>query len=750
MTRFRSWAFVLAAGCVLLASSTIFAPYSVARSKDPGAATTSASPAVDAEVEDLARLCEAVRLGDHPFFGTSMLSPLRQRVGAPGGAPAERIEPLLELAYQEFRVGEVAESARRLEEALALAPAAGYGNEGRLRLKRFLAAANLRIGEDANCVIRHTSASCIFPIAGEGVHLQPNGARKAGDIYLEILAESPDDPIAHWLLNVARMASGDWPSGVPERFRLAPWSMISEAPFPRWHDVAPALGVASRDNAGGGVMDDFDGDGLLDLVSSTSDPCDGMKAFRNDGRGGFEDVTRRWGLAGQLGGLNLVHADYDGDGLPDLLVLRGGWWGEQGRMRKSLLRNDLRRPAGRFTDVTMPAGLGAASYPTQTAAWADYDRDGDLDLYVGAEPGAQSPFPSQLLQNLGDGSFRDVTAAAGVENLRFAKGVAWGDYDDDGDADLYVSNIGPNRLYRNEGDGTFVDVAESAGVLAPEGPSFASWFFDWDNDGDLDLFVADYGSRPAAVFASYLGTPVGPGHPLLYQNDGGRFRDVSVEVGLGRPALPMGSNYGDLDGDGWLDVYLGTGNPEFDSLMPNLAYRNDGGRRFQDVTFAAGLGHLQKGHGVAFGDLDNDGDQDIFEQMGGAYPFDRYANALYENPGPPTSWVNLRLVASRANTFAVGARLEVVVRDGERRRSIHLLAGSGGSFGGSSLQQEVGLGSARVIEAVRVRWPASGVWQTFTGVTPGRAWRLVEGRAAPEPVPLPSLRLSTGTVEHQH
>jgi hypothetical protein len=335
----------------------------------------------------------------------------------------------------------------------------------------------------------------------------------------------------------------------------------------------------------------------------------------------------------------------------------------------------------------------------------------------------------------------DVASAAGVTNDRFAKGVSWGDSDDDGDPDLYVSNIGPNRLYRNEGDGTFVDVAAAAGVEEPVGRSFACWFFDWDQDGDLDLFVADYGAPKEAVFASWLGMGDGPGHPRLYRNDGGRFSDVSLAAGMGRPALPMGANYGDLDNDGWPNLYLGTGVPAFDALMPNQMYRNDGGRRFQDVTFAGGFGHLQKGHGVAFGDLNNDGDQDLLEQMGGAFPYDAYANALYENPGASGSWVTLRLRAAGANRFAVGARVEVLVREGERRRAIRVLVGSGGSFGGSSLQQEVGLGAATAIEAVRVRWPGSGAWQTFTGVTARRGFLLVEGERRPRALSLPRLRL---------
>ncbi|HEV8629957.1 MAG TPA: CRTAC1 family protein [Thermoanaerobaculia bacterium] len=715
-------------------------------------APTSGAPTFRAPnhaVPDLAALCESTRQGDHPFFGTSMLAPLRQKLAGPQ-PPLERLHTLFDLGRELFRLGAIDEARQRAEEAKQLAFVNGLPIDRQVLIGRLLAITHLRTGENANCVARHTSASCIFPIAGEGIHVQPEEARRAGDLYLELLDYAPDDPSLRWLLNLSRMASGDFPLGVPERYRLPAASLAPVGDFPRWRDVAPQLGLAVRNNAGGAAMDDFDGDGLLDLVTSTSDPCDGMKAFRNDGRGGFTPVADAWGLAGQLGGLNLVHADFDGDGMLDLLVLRGGWWGDHGRMRKSLLRNDLHRAAGRFVDVTAEAGLAGATYPSQTAAWADYDRDGDLDLYIGNEKGDAGPFPSQLYRNDGSGRFTEVAARAGVDNRRWAKGVAWGDYDDDGDPDLYVSNMGPNRLYRNNSDGTFTDVAESAGVTAPAGPSFATWFFDFDNDGDLDLFVADYGSKPADVFASYLGAiPLG-GNPVLYRNEGdGRFRDVSAAMGVLRPALPMGSNYGDLDNDGWPDVYLGTGNPDFDSLMPNQMYRNDGGRRFQDVTFAGGFGHLQKGHSVAFGDLDNDGDQDLFEEMGGAYPFDTYAAALYENPGPAGSWVTLRLLGRGANRFALGARLEVVTRGGDGRRSIHAVVGSGGSFGGNSLQQEIGLGGATAIESLVVRWPA-GASETFHGLQPRGVYRVVEGSGRVERLDLPSLHLGAGAAPPHH
>jgi hypothetical protein len=493
-------------------------------------------------------------------------------------------------------------------------------------------------------------------------------------------------------------------------------------------------------SSGGGIMDDFDGDGLLDIVSSTIDPCKTMTFHRNDGRGGFEDWTARSGLDRQLGGLNVIHADYDNDGDLDLLVLRGGWFEADGRIRNSLLRND---GGARFVDVTRGAGLADPAYPTQAGNWADYDNDGDLDVYIGNEVDNDgSAYPSQLFRNNGDGTFSDVADVAGVRNERFTKSVAWGDYDNDGDRDLYVSNIGPNRLYRNNGDGTFTDVAPETGTLRPEGRSFPTWFFDYDNDGWLDLLVADYGAEREQVAAALLGRPTEGGHPLLYHNLGdGRFEEVSETLGLTAPSLPMGSNFGDLDNDGYLDFYVGTGDPDYESIAPNLMYRNDRGRGFQDVTYSGGFGHLQKGHGVAFGDLDQDGDQDIFEQMGGAYPGDAYPSVLYENPGHGNNWVTLLLVGETSNRSAIGTRIRVAVGGPEGRREIHLVAGSGGPFGGSSLQQEIGLGRASLIEEIELFWPASGLRQRFTSAEPNRVYEIREGRQTLTPIAREAFKL---------
>ena len=149
----------------------------------------------------------------------------------------------------------------------------------------------------------------------------------------------------------------------------------------------------------------------------------------------------------------------------------------------------------------------------------------------------------------------------------------------------------------------------------------------------------------------------------LYQGIGnGQFTEVAAEKNLRRVTQPMGCNFGDLNNDGFLDFYLGTGFPEYESVVPNLMFLNDRGDRFLDVTTSGGFGHLQKGHGVAFADLDNDGDQDVFQELGGWYAGDGYGNALFENPGFGNRWITIQLVGTRSNRSAIGARIRIDLR----------------------------------------------------------------------------------------
>src|SRR5262249_15101455 len=276
-----------------------------------------------------------------------------------------------------------------------------------------------------------------------------------------------------------------------------------------------------------------------------------------NGADGTSEHRGTWaGLADQKMAVTLVHADYDNDGDADVLALRGGW---ETPYRLSLLRN---RGDGVFDDVTVAAGLGRP-IASQSAAWGDFDNDGLLDLYVAGEYHDQNATAlnlGRLYRNRGDGTFEDVAEKAGVGNAGWAKGVAWGDYDDDGDLDLYVSNMnGPNRLYRNHGDGTFADVAPDLDVTEPF-DSFSCWFWDYDNDGRLDIFVTAFSAPLSDIVADMPGQPARGERPRLYRNLGPEgFRDVAALVGLDRVTLPMGSNFADIDNDGFLDVFLATG-----------------------------------------------------------------------------------------------------------------------------------------------------------------------------------------------
>jgi len=619
-----------------------------------------------------------------------------------------------------------------------------------------MAVAYMRLGETQNCVQHQGANSCILPIRGDGVHSQQQGSRKAIEMLtIELRAAREGTPRyieTLWLLNLAYMTIGEYPDHVPEKYLIPPKAFDSEEDFPRFTNIAQKVGFNTFNLAGGVIVDDFDNDGYLDVVFSTWDPKGQLRFFRNNQDGTFTDRTEAAGLAGLYGGINLIQADYNNDGYTDILVIRGGWLQQDGRHPKSLLRNN---GDGTFTDVTFEAGLGNVFYPSHSAAWADYDNDGYLDLYIGNESSASPEgqqqgwvkglgieAPSQLFHNNRDGTFTDVAAKAGVQNVRYAKGVVWGDYDGDRLPDLYVSNFGEdNRLYHNNGDGTFTDVAERLGVTGPK-MSFPAWFWDFDNDGVLDLFVASFDAEISDVASSYLGLPFDAEPSSLYRGiGGGRFENVTKQFNLVRPAAVMGANFGDLDNDGYLDIYLGTGRPSYEQLMPKLMYHNQRGKRFADVTTAGGFGHIQKGHGVAFADLDNDGDQDVFEQMGGAQPGDGYHDVLYENPGFGNHWITIKAVGVRSNRSAIGARIRAEVIEDGSRRSIYKYVNSGGSFGANPLRQSIGLGKAARIETLEVFWPTTGLTQTFRNVPVDQTIQVVEGKSSYSTVRLKVLTL---------
>ena len=602
--------------------------------------------------------------------------------------------------------------------------------------------AYLRLGEIENCVHQHSADSCLVPISGKGIHRIQRGSKKAADIFREALGHYPESLKFRWLLNVAHMTLGEWPDEVEPQWRIPPEVFVSECDFPRFYDRAIELGVDAVGMLGGSITEDFDRDGDIDLVASAWGLKDQLRYFRNNGDGTFEDKTVEAGLIGITSGINLIHADYDNDGLIDILVLRGGWIEKEGHYPNSLLRN---LGDGRFSDVTQQAGL-LSLHPTQTAVWADFDRDGFLDLFIGNETWPDDGrHACELYRNRGDGTFDECAIPCGIDVTGIVKGVTAGDYDNDGWSDIYISRFNDeNILLKNMGlqaSGErwlqFQDVSKAANVEAPL-RSFPTWFWDFDNDGWLDIFVAGFWVDDVGeVAAEYLKMNTPAERPRLYRNLGnGTFEDVTNAKGLDVVSMPMGANYGDLDNDGWLDFYLGTGNPSVKMTIPNRVFRSDQGKRFLDVTTNGGFGHLQKGHGVSLADIDNDGDQDVFTVLGGAFTGDVAFNALYENPGNSNHWLTLRLIGTESNRDGIGTRIKVILQTPDGDRTVHALVGTGGSFGASSLQQELGLGNALGIKSLEINWPSSEKVQRFEDIPMDACIEIKEGETTFSHIPL--------------
>lgn len=663
--------------------------------------------------------------------------------------------------YALIALGRESEAIPLLEEQVARIDREGI--QGMNKLKVQLALAYLRAGERVNCVTNHTPETCILPIRGGGIHQVQEGSRGAIRLYQELLKQYPENMEYRWLLNIAYMTLGEYPTHVPHAWLvpgLDPAARETDSIMP-FRDVAGSLGIDVNNMAGGTVIDDFDNDGYLDIVMSSWDLDASMHYFRNNGDGTFSDRTRESNLNDLTGGLNLVQMDFNNDGFKDIFVLRGAWLrAHYGQQPNSLLRNNGN---GTFTDITLRSGLSSL-HPTQAATWNDFNNDGWVDVFIGNETwqgnASSGSHPCELYLNNKNETFTNVAAKANCDVTGFIKGVASGDYNKDGLKDLFITSLSGERyLLKNTGIKDdlplFEDVTQSAKLMEESARTFPTWFWDYDNDGWLDILAGDFTfDKPISSYSAeealnlYNGTS---GSILLYRNNqDGTFTNVSKEAGTNKTAFAMSGNFGDIDNDGFLDFYLGTGNPELESIVPNKMFRNVGGKLFMDVTAEARVGHLQKGHAIAFADIDNDGDQDIYIEMGGAYKGDAFHNSLYLNPGQSkeNNWITLDFVGKDYRNV-IGTSIRVSFVENGKKRNVYRDVNSGGSFGASPLRKEIGIGEATLIDEIEIHWHAGKTSQIFRNIQPNQFLRIVEGNDKLEPILIRSLNFET-TGLHKH
>ncbi len=600
------------------------------------------------------------------------------------------LEAMLQLGLAEFRLGEADKAAERFENIIQ----------------------NYR---------RHSGAYYYLGV----YHLRHGDPVKAVANFKESLRLKPRDPETLWNLWTAYSQLGGYPEELPEEFKIVRRGEVTSPLHNRkpkaesqFINVAANLKMDKVDGGRGSAWGDYDNDGDEDIVAvGTYQP---HALYRNNGDGTFTDVAEQAGIADPRGGWGSLFADYNNDGYLDLYITRGGW---SGAAENTLYHNN---GDGTFTDVTHAAGV-ADSQSSFCAAWADYDNDGYLDLYI-ADGVIGDGAANVLYHNNGDGTFTNRAEIAGVANTGNSLGTAWGDYDKDGYIDLHVVNFGQsNVLYRNNGDGTFTDVTPTTGMDIPVTDAFVTFFLDVDNDADLDIFISNSGSFQAFIAGQITGTAPHDGdRQVLYRNNGdGTFTDVTRESGLYHAFGAMGANFGDIDSDGYLDIYLATGAPQMGRLERDALFRNNGDGTFTDATLALGLGNIGKGHGVTFGDIDTDGDVDIYVPVGGAFIGDQWHNLFYQNTGAGNNWLTLKLVGVKSNRDGIGAKVTLRVGDSVIYREV-----SGGCGFGStnSLSLEIGLKSHTKVDALEIVWP-SGQVDTHRNVSVNQKLVVTEGKS---------------------
>ena len=709
--------------------------------------------------EMIARVQQAVKqidIANVPYVLNSKKAALyeNQLKGLTGN---QRINVLFKYSLELLNVGKTEKSITIINEVLDAASSSDKKVRPEIiyAIKKNLAIAYMRKAEQDNCIVNHNEESCIIPISPKAQHVEREGSEKTIAILNQLLKENPNDLQCQYLLNIAHMTLGQYPEKVPTQFLLPESHFKNSSEFPHFTDIAIQLGFTDKNMAGGTCVDDFNDDGYLDIIASSWGYEDQIKYFENDKMGGFIDKTIDAGLKGVTGGLNLRHADYNNDGHLDFIILRGAWLSVDGRIPNSLMRNN---GDGTFTDVTIEAGVYSL-HPTQTAVWTDIDLDGWVDLFIANEGDERNKSFCELYLNMADGTFKDISRESGITEVGYFKGVATGDLNNDLYPDFYLSNYnGLNTLYINttneNGKISFKSVAKEAAVSNPI-ESFPTWIFDYDNDGFEDIFVSGYSADfPSNMMLRNIRNNVSDGRPLLYKNSGKlKFNEVSLKVNLNEPIATMGCNFGDLDNDGFLDFYLATGDPSYFSIVPNRMFHNVNGETFEDVTYSGGFGHIQKGHAIGFGDLDLDGDQDIYAVMGGALEGDTFGNLLFENPmGNKNNWVNIVLEGTDSNRFAIGAKIIVTIEENGKERKIYHSAGTDSSFGGNSMMAEIGLGKAKIIKKIEIKWPYyTKKTSIFSDIKINQIIKITEGVPTIRELNLPQLTFKkTSNMHHNH
>ena len=566
------------------------------------------------------------------------------------------------------------------------------------QLLHYKALAYFRKAERMCCIENFHSKSCILPV-NEQFFKENIDLKKANDIWGKLLKEKPWDYQVKWMLNLTNHFLG---KDVDRKIEKAFGVNFNETHSIAMDNIANELGIDFGGLAGGVIIEDFDNNGLLDVFRTSWYFNQNCRLYLQVRPNEFEDSTSQFGLIGELGGLNCVQTDYNNDGFLDILILRGGWLGNIGEISNSLLKNVNGKS---FINVNKENNLNTEA-PTHSAVWADFDNNGFLDLFISNES-QETNYDNEFYLNYA-GKLKKVNLDnIGLSFHSFTKGMSVTDMDNDGDVDIFISSFGSeNFLYENKinekGILHFENISNTAGINKGK-YSFSCMFFDYNNDGFDDLFVGGFGdSSVTEAVRAYSGLTPRSGSSILYMNLGdGKFKDITNEIGLSGIVNVMGLNHGDINSDGYDDLYIGTGSPSFSNLIPNRLFLNSKGKRFEEMTIESQTGSLQKGHGITFADLDNDNDLEIFVALGGWYTGDNFKDFLF-NTKKEFSGTKIKLHGTKSNRFGLGAKIELTTK---KNHKVYKQLFNSSSFGNNPFTMFFGVEKSD-IKNINIFWPS--------------------------------------------
>jgi hypothetical protein len=451
----------------------------------------------------------------------------------------------------------------------------------------------------------------------------------------------------------------------------------------------------------------------------------------------FSDMSESAGINNTGRNYGVAFGDFDNDGREDIYISR--------HFEPNLLYRSLGN--GQFVDVAASAGVASADNTT-VSGWGDINNDGFLDLYLG-----NRSTPNTLYLNNGDGTFQDISESAGVNSGYLTRAVLFGDVDRDGFVDLYVANMNaPNFLYHNNGDNTFTDITVQANA-EDFGVAMGSLFFDYDNDGDLDLYLTHDANQPnilymnngdgtftdtspfsgANIAAQGMGVDIGDvnndgfldlyitnlySNELLINDGDGTFSLITETAGVGDMGMGWGTVWLDYDNDGLQDIYMS--NDSYFTPFPNILYRNKGDQTFEIVSEGTPLESMFGGYGVAAADVNDDGLVDLLQANSGTND----GNQLFINDSQnDNNWIKFRLKGTVSNSFAIGAKVTALA--GDIIHTDEVCAGS--SYASqNSFHIHFGLGEQAVLDEVHIRWP-NGLEETYYDLAVNQLYNVTEG-----------------------